>query len=71
MSMYCRNCGKTIEEDDIDWCPQCGPPRSLMFDQIMKMDENEMQLLKVYGLDSSKNLLDVLKTVKETNDGRE
>ena len=25
MSMYCRSCGKTIEEDTIDWCPSCGP----------------------------------------------
>lgn len=23
MSMYCRECGKTIEEDDISLCPPC------------------------------------------------
>jgi len=65
--MYCRYCGKTIEEDDIDWCPACKPKKSLTFDDIMKMDENEMQLLKVHGLD--KNLLNVLQSVKDAKGG--
>lgn len=67
--MYCRNCGKTIEEDDIDWCPTCGPKKGLSFEDLLKLDENEMQLLKVHGMD--KTLTKILQSIHEVKYGKD